>query len=217
MVHPFQHRSGFTLLELLIVLAIAATLSSLALVAMSRARANAQQLKCASNLRQIGTAINGYIADHDGRLPGPVFGGQPAYYSPWPNDGFLPTFLAPYLGLPLDPKHYPAKAEVFLCPAWKAAVPPEYDKAYSRLYVMQNAAHFRDGTTGFPFGYPKIGNNPMTEPVKINMIESLPQTAVMWDLDHYDIGGFSVQTPVHSGKRNYLYFDGHVELLPPEH
>jgi len=203
---------GIALIELLIVIAILSLLGGFASVILNRANAAARQLKCASNLRQIGVAVNAYATDNGGQLPGPIFGGQPAYYTPYTKDGFLLTFLAPYLNLPLTPKTSPLRAEIFVCPAWKAAVPRELDKPFSRIYVMQNLGRFRDGTSGFPFGYPKSGDQPEKGPVRMTMLESPAQTAVMWDLDHYSIDGFMLNTSVHSGKRNYLYFDGRVEL-----
>lgn len=60
----------FTLLELLIVIAIIAILMSLLLPALGRARETARQSSCASNLRQLGLACVSYFNDAQCYPPG---------------------------------------------------------------------------------------------------------------------------------------------------
>ncbi len=56
-------RSGFTLVELLVVLAIIGLLASMAMPVYSRARESARQARCLSNLRQLGLALTMYVQD----------------------------------------------------------------------------------------------------------------------------------------------------------
>jgi prepilin-type N-terminal cleavage/methylation domain-containing protein len=66
----WRHRSsGFSLIELIVVVSIIAILASLLLPAIGLVRAQAKQMKCGSNLRQLGIASSIYAEDHDGILP----------------------------------------------------------------------------------------------------------------------------------------------------
>lgn len=62
--------SGFTLVELLTVVAIIALLASILFPVFARARENARRSSCQSNLKQLGLAVLMYVGDYDERLPG---------------------------------------------------------------------------------------------------------------------------------------------------
>lgn len=59
---------GFTLVELLVVVAIIALLLSILLPALNRARGLAQAVACMSNVRQIGVAMEYYKNDTNGHI-----------------------------------------------------------------------------------------------------------------------------------------------------
>ena len=61
-------RSGFTLLEILVVVAIIAVLAAILFPVFSRARENARRSSCQSNLKQIGLGMLQYCGDYDDKL-----------------------------------------------------------------------------------------------------------------------------------------------------
>lgn len=83
-------RSGFTLVELLVVMAVITLLAGLTFPSLVRARAAAHGVRCISNLRQLGLAARLYWDDHDGRAfregVSRSHGGQ-IYWFGWLQDG----------------------------------------------------------------------------------------------------------------------------------
>jgi prepilin-type processing-associated H-X9-DG protein/prepilin-type N-terminal cleavage/methylation domain-containing protein len=64
------HRAAFTLIELLVVIALITLLAALLLPALSGAEVRARSAACKNHLRQIGAALNMYVADHRRYPPG---------------------------------------------------------------------------------------------------------------------------------------------------
>ncbi len=115
---PFDSRkTGFTLVELLTVIAILAILAALLFPVFAKAKSAAKKTQCISNLRQIGNAIVLYMNDSDGIFPhaldasdkyDPQIWAQfPDYAAQIPNMPFLKDALQPYL----------KAKDVFRCPS----------------------------------------------------------------------------------------------------
>jgi prepilin-type N-terminal cleavage/methylation domain-containing protein/prepilin-type processing-associated H-X9-DG protein len=76
---PCGRRRGFSLVEVIVVIAIIAMLVALLLPAVQSARESARRVQCGSNLKQVGLAVLGY---HEARrgLPTTVASGS---FDPW--------------------------------------------------------------------------------------------------------------------------------------
>lgn len=92
---------GFTLIELLVVIAIISLLSSVVLAALNDARAKARDARRMEDLRQINTALQLYLQDHE---EAPYDRTGIDVYSSLGWTDFLEGELSPYIKkLPVDP------------------------------------------------------------------------------------------------------------------
>jgi prepilin-type processing-associated H-X9-DG protein len=127
--------AGFTLVELLLVLACVAILSGLLLPSLAKSKTSAHRVKCVSNLHQLGLATHMYWDDNAGncfRYGGtPVDGGQ-LYWFGWIGPGaegqraFDATHgvLYPYL----------KERGIDVCPAFNYSSPEVKLKAFGATY-----------------------------------------------------------------------------------
>jgi prepilin-type N-terminal cleavage/methylation domain-containing protein len=96
-------KRAFTLIELLMVIAIIAVLSSLLLPSLSKAKSSAKRLECMNNVRQIDMALRMYADDHGDQIGY----SSNVYYA-------YKEFIAPYLSAIGDNG---SNMAVFICPA----------------------------------------------------------------------------------------------------
>ncbi len=87
---PITFSSGFTLVELLVVIVIMGLLLSILLPGVLRARDRALSARCLSNLRQIGIAQKLYSAEHGGNYT--------PTWQPGTQEQTWQELLAPYIG-----------------------------------------------------------------------------------------------------------------------
>jgi prepilin-type N-terminal cleavage/methylation domain-containing protein/prepilin-type processing-associated H-X9-DG protein len=137
-------RAGFTLLELLLVVAIIAILAGLLLPGISRARERATAIGCLNNLKQLQLAFHLYANDQNDRLsPAETDAGVPSYPR-WVNGAMVWWSFAEITNRQLllepGPGHlgpYLQAAEVFHCPG---------DRSRSNLFRARGALRARSYT-----------------------------------------------------------------------
>ncbi len=107
--HRAMRSSGFTLVELLVVIGIIAVLIAMLLPALNKARAASITLQCASNMRQVGQVFLLFAHDHRGRAPGGGHTGSATMA--WQEILNTELFKGPYI-----PRFQPSANSKFFCP-----------------------------------------------------------------------------------------------------
>ncbi|MGB8168907.1 MAG: prepilin-type N-terminal cleavage/methylation domain-containing protein [Chthoniobacteraceae bacterium] len=219
-------RGAFTLVELLVVVAIIAILAALLLPVLETVRSQARSGACISNLRQIGAGIALYAADHDGQIPyGPKAGGFNSASNFYPSTG-APTSLISLqdgkpvaLGLLLD-QYLARTPRVLFCPGTDQGLDASEELAKVGTKQAQCGYYYRHG------GNTELMDNPRDpRPPPALRLASLgenrrgkPIRAIVMDtvfLAPAELKSFNVKTLTnHSGRiANVLYTDGHVVSL----
>ena len=86
-----RRKSGFTLVELLVVIGIIALLISMLLPALNKARRSAKTVGCAANLRSIIQGFQMYAANNKGFFPGAMTSGGMLFNERYGNNTQFPT------------------------------------------------------------------------------------------------------------------------------
>lgn len=215
-------RNGFTLVELLVVTAIIGLLISILLPSLSRARAQANLVKCLSNLKQIGAASMMYATQNRGWLPvispsqtngrrNVMVANHWGYWmrhtswvEPWHNLGHL------YAGKYTDPR-------VFYCPTqddpqrtyeyytpWNGADSTNHPNQMRTGYIFNPMIRdpFNPGTRSAPIGmirkFERITDFKGRQLLAIDMLFDLPSiphrvgSGVYWNLLMTDYSAVSI-------------------------
>lgn len=116
-------RAGFTLIELLVVIAIIALLIGILIPSLAQARATSRRLKCLTNLKGFGTALEMYRRDSKNDLLPHVLPFHNANFPANDQDPQLLDVLGAYMDVPPprrtiegDPTSPMIVTEPYLCP-----------------------------------------------------------------------------------------------------
>jgi len=128
-------RRGFTLVELLVVVAIVSLLVALLLPALQQARTVARSIACMSNLRQSALAMQVYLEDHD------------QYFMPdhWASN-WKPKNA---WGHELYELNYSESLRAFECPEWSNFHPPSDKPKFLYSYAYPKYL-YRTRVSGTP-------------------------------------------------------------------
>ncbi|MGB0743370.1 MAG: type II secretion system protein [Opitutales bacterium] len=201
---------GFTLLELLVVIAVIGILVSITVPTVQSVRLSAQQAQCASNMRQLGAALLLYAATNNNKLP-------ETSHTAAVGQSWVYT-LEEYLG---------GSDEVRICPAdpngeERLAAGGTSYILNSFLFVPQRDPFGR--TIGGPTNNLSHIQSPAKTPMAFIISDSQgvgagndhthsnrwdSWSAVASDIAPGRFGGGASDSL--SGSSNYLYADGHVE------
>ena len=201
-------RKGFTLIELIVVIAIIAILAAILLPVFAQAREKGRQTQCLSNERQIATAILMYTQDYSETLPPVVTWNATKQYVLWPDE------ITRYLN----------DDQVFMCPDDpQSPIAPDGLKANS--YGL-NPIAFVDLTD------PDLG----TKVMKLSDFHTTAATVMLGDVGTEDdltterSGAYKMEVPDaainrpidarpaarHNGFVDLAFMDGHVKEMRPD-
>jgi prepilin-type N-terminal cleavage/methylation domain-containing protein/prepilin-type processing-associated H-X9-DG protein len=220
-----HRRAGFTLFEILVVVAIIGILAALLFPALARVRENGRSKSCLSNMKQLGMAFQQYTMDYNRRYPGagvyfPGYGGHPGGWAPgnghWvsgPNnpladlasqepvvDASSPTGyrVADVKSGALYP--YVKSETVYVCPS-------NSDGEKKRLSYTMNC------------GISMIHGTRITEPSDIVVLvdEAKANDGYFFAVDNAKAGSGGNSTDalvdIHNGGGNLLFADGHAKFF----
>jgi prepilin-type N-terminal cleavage/methylation domain-containing protein/prepilin-type processing-associated H-X9-DG protein len=206
-----RQKAGFTLVELLVVIGIIAVLIGILLPSLSRARENANRVKCLSNIRQLTHAFIMYTGENGGWFPSPaVFGGPsatalgygnqpapqgyPADWIGWPEDWIiwrgkkssdpLVGAIGPYLG-------DLSNGKVMMCPSedgtFRSLVSTSDGSPYPYSYVMNSYMSFGTNSNPHVPGTVTTPKNNLTYPTeaafKISQVQRAADKILVYEED----------------------------------
>jgi prepilin-type N-terminal cleavage/methylation domain-containing protein len=200
-----EAKYAFTLVELLVVVAIIAILAALLLPALHRVKAKATRTVCLNNLKQINLGVRLYADDHNSSLPVSTNGAPPLVWSSYQNS------IRSYVGLHRTPS---PQDTLFACPADtfyydyedRISQPLHHQSQYGLSSYAFNAGNFPRGEPPI-YPWPGIAGrklNSIRNPVKTVLVAELPALLPYSWHDRGPAGHYN------NAPDNLSFVDGHV-------
>lgn len=205
---------GFTLLELLVVIAIIAVLAALLLPVIARSKSSAQQAQCVGNLRQLGVSLQSFVADNHA-YPSAISGTNTD------NPGTWAAQLERGISGATKPNLNYLMQGVWLCPSarwgpnWRPGTFPSC-YGYNGFGVLPignrtNALGLLGRLVSGSELYAPVGESEVVNPGDMMAIGDSLRGGFFFmrsNLKHRGSAGFASR---HQGKVNVMFCDGHVE------
>jgi prepilin-type N-terminal cleavage/methylation domain-containing protein/prepilin-type processing-associated H-X9-DG protein len=218
------HR-GFTLIEILVVIAIIVLLVAILFPVFSRARENARRASCMSNMKQLALSVTQYAADNDGKLMS--YNTSPGYTSNWNRFSPIQPYIKNYdiLFCPSAPRHPNGSSD---SNGTTSAWAPQYGFPTDEVDKPMITAVVNVGTPSAPSSY-----HPTT--TALDSVPNASLTCLLGETNYlsstntnylkYGYGGTAfgarggssivkwLNRDRHMEGANYAYMDGHVKWL----
>lgn len=210
-------RKGFTLVELLTVIAIIAVLAAILFPVITNARERGRKTNCMSNLNQLGVAFQTYVQDTGGFLPTwcITHNGGPVPYTPQPPDAIKNKPDPSVITWDLSLGSYIRDDRILLCRS-------NPNNANARAYAITEYTQRRVSTGGNTSKLFGVFQDSIPAPSRtVLLFEKGANRAGSWGdalgqnvfQSHSSEGnaGYSDEA-FHDGGKNFLYVDGHVKF-----
>lgn len=180
-------RKAFTLVELLVVVAIIALLAGVLLPVLAKARVQSDRVACRAQLRDLGAAFVMYMSDSKGKLP--AVNTMPSVKPPLNTAPSIVKLLEPYIK---------SATKVFRCPSDRIIKPTDNAPPGFDTYFDREGSSYQYN----PFLVPFAGTRPQE-----SLAHKMGHPEMLTILDEYE--AFH-GTPGTRGAMNHLFGDMHV-------